>query len=122
MNEWKKRTGQDITTTSKSLQAKKRGLRIVPNDELDDYFIEKTGKNLEEHFRKNLSKLDGFVDRENAQNETNKMELQIVDSEFAKKHRDFGVLWTEKYKPKTLDEVIGQGSQIKLLRNWLQDW
>lgn len=53
------------------------------------------------------------------------MEVQIVDPNFAEKRKNtanFGVLWTEKYKPKNLDEVIGQGSQIKQLREWLQDW
>lgn len=47
------------------------------------------------------------------------MDVEIVDPNFASKRKDsanFGVLWTEKYKPKTLDEVIGQGSQIKQLR------
>lgn len=63
VNEWKKKTGQDITTTSKSVEAQKRGTKIVANNDLDDYFIEKTGKTLEEHFRKDPKKLDGFVNK-----------------------------------------------------------
>lgn len=46
VNEWKKKTGQDVTTTGKSREAKERGIRIVPNNDLDDYFLEKTGKAL----------------------------------------------------------------------------
>lgn len=47
------------------------------------------------------------------------MEIEIADPDYLIKRKDnatFGVLWTEKYKPKTLDEVIGQGSQIKQLK------
>lgn len=47
----------------------------------------------------------------------------MVDTDWVNKHKDratFGVLWTEIYKPKTLDDVIGQGSQIKQLREWLE--
>ena len=63
VNDWKKKTGQDINTTGKSVQAKERGIRIVANNDLDDYFLEKTGKSLDEHFRRNPAKLDGFVDK-----------------------------------------------------------
>lgn len=31
-------------------------------------------------------------------------------------------LWTEKHKPTTLEEVIGENSQIKSLREWLESW
>jgi hypothetical protein len=43
-----------------------KGIRIVPNKDLDNFFIEKTGKSLEEHFQKNTSKLDGFVEKKKA--------------------------------------------------------
>ena len=58
INQWKQKINQDITTTAKSVQAKERGVRIVPNNDIDDFFIEKTGKTLEEHFRKVVPKLD----------------------------------------------------------------
>jgi hypothetical protein len=93
---------------------------------LDNYFIEKTGKSLAEHFSKNPAHLDGFVEKIN--DETNaKMEVEIADPNLVKdqvnrNQAGFGVLWTEKYKPKTLDDVVGQSSQIKMLREWLKDW
>lgn len=31
-------------------------------------------------------------------------------------------LWTEKYKPTSLAEIIGQGSQIQNLVKWLESW
>ena len=40
-----------------------KGVRIVANKDLDDFFIEKTGKSLEDHFQKNPNKLDGFVEK-----------------------------------------------------------
>ena len=39
MNQWKQKTNQDITMTSKSVQAKEKGIRIVPNNDLDDFFV-----------------------------------------------------------------------------------
>lgn len=63
MNQWKQKTNQDIATTTKSVQAKEKGVRIVLHNDIDDYFIEKTGKTLDEHFRKDVPKLDNFVER-----------------------------------------------------------
>ena len=31
-------------------------------------------------------------------------------------------MWVEKYKPKNLDEIIGQQGQIKSLREWIESW
>jgi replication factor C subunit 1 len=31
-------------------------------------------------------------------------------------------LWSKKYQPTELRQVIGQETQIKNLRNWLRDW
>lgn len=104
------------------MKAEKQGVRIVKNNNLDDYFIQKTGKTLEEHFRKDASKLDGFVHRDNVEKETDKMEVEILDPNVVKNNTNFGVLWTDKYKPKTMDEIIGQHTQIKQLRSWLNDW
>lgn len=30
--------------------------------------------------------------------------------------------WVEKYKPQSLDEVVGQGKQVKELRKWFENW
>jgi hypothetical protein len=46
------------------------------------------------------------------------MDIEIDAKDFAKKNLEnstFGIMWTEKYKPKNLDEVIGQNAQIKQL-------
>lgn len=32
------------------------------------------------------------------------------------------MLWSEKYRPKTLDKVVGQKEGIKKLRKWIKDW
>ena len=34
----------------------------------------------------------------------------------------FLIPWTEKYKPTSLSEIIGQNSQIKNLKEWLESW
>lgn len=31
-------------------------------------------------------------------------------------------MWTEKYKPKTSDEIVGNSQAIKRLKKWLEDW
>ena len=31
-------------------------------------------------------------------------------------------MWIDKYKPKHLDEIIGQQAQIKSLREWIECW
>lgn len=33
-----------------------------------------------------------------------------------------GMLWSDKYKPTKLEDVIGESSQIKSLREWLECW
>ena len=31
-------------------------------------------------------------------------------------------LWTEKYKPKKISEIIGNKEMIKRIDEWLKDW
>lgn len=33
-----------------------------------------------------------------------------------------GILWTEKYAPSKIDEVIGNWDTCKKLRDWLNEW
>ncbi|KAF4654754.1 replication factor C subunit 1, partial [Perkinsus olseni] len=33
-----------------------------------------------------------------------------------------GILWTDKYKPRTLKDLVGNNAPITKLRTWLQDW
>ena len=33
-----------------------------------------------------------------------------------------GIRWTEKYRPKDLDQVLGNGKAVSLLRGWAQSW
>ena len=56
-----------------------KGVRIVANKDLDDFFIEKTGKSLEEHFQKNPNKLDGFVEKKKIDDSNAVMQLEIID-------------------------------------------
>lgn len=46
---FKRKLPQDIETTGKSVEAKERGLPIVRNDDLDEFFLKNTGKSLTEH-------------------------------------------------------------------------
>jgi hypothetical protein len=32
------------------------------------------------------------------------------------------VMWTEKYKPTIVDDIVGNGHSIQQLRNWLDSW
>jgi hypothetical protein len=32
------------------------------------------------------------------------------------------VMWTEKYKPATVDDIVGNGHSIGQLKNWLESW
>ncbi|KAH7644772.1 putative replication factor c subunit 1 [Dermatophagoides farinae] len=31
-------------------------------------------------------------------------------------------IWTQKYRPKTIDNMIGQTNEIKTFKNWLENW
>lgn len=32
------------------------------------------------------------------------------------------MLWTEKYRPKTFDDILGNQKEIKLIKNWVEKW
>ena len=32
------------------------------------------------------------------------------------------MLWTDKYQPKTIDEVIGNGKEIQIIKKWVEEW
>ena len=32
------------------------------------------------------------------------------------------MLWTDKYRPKTLDEVVGNNKEKALIQKWVDNW
>lgn len=46
INSFGRRTDQDVKTTTKSQEAAQKGVKIIPSDKLDDFFVEHTGLTL----------------------------------------------------------------------------
>ena len=32
------------------------------------------------------------------------------------------MLWTDKYRPQTLDEVVGNNKEKKIIQDWVESW
>ncbi len=52
LNNFNKKTDQDVRTTAKSMEAAQKNIKIIPYDDLDNFFIEKTGKTVLDHMEK----------------------------------------------------------------------
>ena len=39
-----------------------------------------------------------------------------------KKTNNINVLWVNKYKPNSLDDLVGNATNVKRLLSWLQSW
>lgn len=130
-NAFKRRTDQDVKTTAKSLEAAQKNVTIIAYDDLDNFFIEKTGKSLGELMEADRPKkdfgLDRFVEinkvasaaKTMAHDEVQEKEGEIEEEKKKEAKSGISVPWTEKYKPKSSEEIIGQVSQVKNLREWL---
>ena len=33
-----------------------------------------------------------------------------------------GKLWTDKYRPKTLKEILGNNKEKKIIESWVENW
>ena len=58
----------------------------------------------------------GKISSKKNENKKNKKENKIKNTE------NSYILWTEKYSPKSLDEIIGNKTTISKIINWLDDW
>jgi hypothetical protein len=54
-NDFKRRTNLSVQDTEKSRKARERGIDIIPHDKIDQFFMEKTGKSLQDHLKKNIA-------------------------------------------------------------------
>ncbi len=52
LDAFKRRTNQPIEETDKSKKAKEKGIRIIAFDKINQFFEETTGKDLNNHFKK----------------------------------------------------------------------
>lgn len=80
-------------------------------------------KNLNSYFQEEPPKSSNISDIER-QKITNvyPKEEEIKPANFINNSPLNNRLWTDKYKPATLNDVIGENSQIKTLKEWLSNW
>ena len=67
LNTYGKKTDQDPKTTTKSTEAAQKNITIIPYEELDNFFIDKTGKSVYEHMEKDrpqkqINMLERFIE------------------------------------------------------------
>jgi hypothetical protein len=106
--------GREPDTSGKSKKAMELGVKLIKYEDLDDLLVKLTDKTIAEHL--NYKPVAPPPPRPIS----TKMETEEVNS-FIPKAKD-NQLWTEKYAPKCLADIVGQNAQIQNLREWLSTW
>ena len=106
--------GREVTEGRKYKQAKEKGIKIMDKIEFENYVREKT-KNENWSFDNN-NKLES--DLEIKEELSNNDEISKND----KNNKNQNELWTTKYQPKKLSDLIGNKTTINKLITWLDDW
>jgi replication factor C subunit 1 len=106
--------GREVTEGRKYKQAKEKGIKIMDKIEFENYVREKT-KNENWSFDNN-NKLESDLEIE--EELSNNDEISKND----KNNKNQNELWTTKYQPKKLSDLIGNKTTINKLITWLDDW
>ena len=107
--------GRPVEEGRKYKQAKEKGITIKDKYEMETYIKERT-KNPDWSFDNSNSKDNDIEIKEISNDESSK-----IDQE-KKSNKDNNELWTTKYQPKKLSDLIGNKSTINKLITWLDDW
>lgn len=118
---YKLEDGRDFTAGNKYKKAKELGTKILDEDDIKKLLEECQG----------MKKSDNSeIDEESDQMQLNpsyKFEVTtkinpIQAGFFSVQDQKPTELWTDKYKPKSFDDMIGNASIIQKLQEWLEDW
>ena len=107
--------GRPVEEGRKYKQAKEKGITIKDKYEMETYIKEKT-KNPDWSFDNSNSKDNDIEIKEISNDESSKID------QGKKSNKDNNELWTTKYQPKKLSDLIGNKSTINKLITWLDDW
>ena len=111
--------GRPVEEGRKYRQAKEKGIKIKDKYEMESFIREKT-KNPNWSFDNSNNKesdieiKDSISHDESSKIDKNKTKNNITQNQ--------GELWTTKYQPKKLSDLIGNKSTINKLITWLDDW
>ena len=104
--------GRPFNEGRKYKEAQKHKTNIFSQYEFEDYMRKKLKNN-------NWSLLNSNNNDNSSYNES----LPIIEEEkINKENNSNSILWTDKYKPKTLNDIIGNKAVIEKLIKWLDDW
>ena len=127
MDHFKRRLPTPINETAKSKEARERNIAILEHQDLDKFFIDKTGFELQFHLNRNKVRPSSTISKlfqdDDDEPEPNQVKNQPTISSVIKREEkepplkkeapvtmisnEDNSLWTEKYRPKTLDDVVG---------------
>jgi replication factor C subunit 1 len=138
--------GRETSTSTKYRTAKEKNVKIMTEDEFQELLKEKTGMTLLELINggaKELAlkdfELNGDIKSEKPSS-GNPMDIEgvpvkdkarefkstkMVDERISPEIQgpvDVTALWTEKYAPRTVKEIIGNKGVIDKLREWIKSW
>lgn len=124
--------GRPTNTSGKYQDAVDKGVKIMTEDEFEEFLKEKTGMSVQELIEGGAAQ---FAKTGAATAVTNKMDEEkrpgqnMMDEEAQgariqpeETNASKNELWTDKYAPKTLEDIIGNQGLINKLRVWLLDW
>ena len=100
--------GRHFTEGNKYKKAVELGKKLMNQDDLSQMIHE-------------LQALPGNKDSDSKEHEEAKCSLQKTP-EILKPVEDRNMLWTSKYAPSSLEDVIGNNQAVQKLLEWLQDW
>ncbi|CUV07608.1 unnamed protein product [Cryptosporidium hominis] len=105
--------GRSIEEGSKYRNAKSKGVKILSEDEFIEIYTNYKQKEAKYDSQSPNRKSHGVFESGIKINEGN-MNNSNFDGNSS--------LWTDRHKPESLDQVLGNGEVIKKLQTWLSDW
>jgi replication factor C subunit 1 len=114
--------GREYHLGKKYIKAKELGTKIIDEEEinqmLDSYLAQKPDENDSDDESENLKTIKPM---NNAASPIKNVVNLIKTSNYMNKDT-LSSLWVDKYKPKSLEDIIGNTQTIKKLQEWLEDW
>ena len=109
--------GRKFTEGNKYKTAVKKGTKIMDAEEFQRFVREKSGDKEWSFERKVGEIVWGF----RGKSRENEEEMDVIMEENNATNPN-SLLWVDKYRPRNLDELIGNISVIQKLIEWLDDW
>ncbi|OMJ94988.1 hypothetical protein SteCoe_1680 [Stentor coeruleus] len=118
---YKLEDGREYTAGNKYKKAKELGTHILDEDD-----IKKMLEECQEMKKSEISEIDEESDhfqlKTTLKNDIVNKINPVQTKKFSVEDQKLTELWTDKYKPKSLDDMIGNTSIIQKLQEWLDDW